>query len=101
MTSHPIHQKLSPDFAEADDDGRFYVSTTQARENLADLLNRAAYRGERFIVDRHGKPLAAIVPVEDLERLEALEDAADLKAVAEVREDAEYVDWERVKDELK
>jgi prevent-host-death family protein len=100
MASHPIHRDISHNVAEARDDGRLYVSSSQARENLADLLNRAAYRGERFIVDRHGKPLAAIVPVEDLDSLEEFEDIADLKAIREMKKDAEYVDWEDAKDEL-
>lgn|SRR5690554_1023437 len=101
MVSHPIHRDIPPADAEARDDGRFYVSSSQARENLADLLNRAAYRGERFIIDRHGKPLAAIVPVSDLDSLEAFEDAADLKALAEAKQNAEYIDWKDAKDELK
>ena len=48
------------------------VSTAEARKYLADLLNRAAYGKERFVVTRHGKELVAIVPAEDLELLERL-----------------------------
>lgn len=43
---------------------------TQARADLADLVNRVAYSGERVMLTRHGKPLAALVPVADLESLE-------------------------------
>lgn len=43
------------------------------RENLADHLERAAYRGERFVVTRNGKPRAALVSIDDLRRLEALD----------------------------
>ena len=41
-----------------------------ARDVLGDLINRALYGSERFILTRHGKPAAAIVSIEDLNRLE-------------------------------
>lgn len=47
-----------------------HVSTGEARKNLAELLNRSAYGGERFVVTRHGKELVAIVPVEEASLLE-------------------------------
>ncbi len=46
---------------------------TQARDELADLINRVAYGHERIILTRHSKPVACIVPPEDLARLEQLE----------------------------
>jgi len=48
------------------------VTVADARSGLADILNRVAYGGERLIVTRHGKELAAIVPMEDLRALERL-----------------------------
>lgn len=33
-------------------------------------MARAGYGGERFVIERRGRPLAALVGVEDLERLE-------------------------------
>jgi prevent-host-death family protein len=46
------------------------VPVTQARADLADLVSRVGYTGERILLTRHGKPLAALVPVDDLEELE-------------------------------
>lgn len=60
-------------------DGLTRVTVRQVRENLADLLNRAAYGVERIVVLRHGRPIAAIVCVEDLEHLEAEDSALDAK----------------------
>ena len=39
---------------------------------------RVAYKGERIVLERHGKDVAALVSVEDLELLEELEDRTDL-----------------------
>jgi prevent-host-death family protein len=57
------------------------LSTAEARERFAELVSRAAFGKERIVLTRRGKPLAAMVPVADLERLQALEDAADRAAV--------------------
>ncbi|MFJ4005210.1 type II toxin-antitoxin system Phd/YefM family antitoxin [Streptomyces sp. NPDC090023] len=54
----------------------YEIPVTQARAELADLINRVVYGGERVVVTRHGKPLVALVSADDLARLEAL-DAQD------------------------
>jgi prevent-host-death family protein len=46
------------------------VPVTRARDELADLINRVAYGHERIVLTRHSKPVACLVPPEDLERLE-------------------------------
>jgi prevent-host-death family protein len=51
------------------------VPFTEARARLADLVGRVAYGGARVVLTRHGKPAAALVPVSDLERIEAMETA--------------------------
>ncbi|MBQ1088695.1 type II toxin-antitoxin system Phd/YefM family antitoxin [Streptomyces sp. B93] len=47
----------------------YEIPVTQARAELADLINRVVYGGERVVVTRHGKPLVALVSAADLERL--------------------------------
>jgi len=64
------------------------VSSTEARKSLSDLIAAAAYASERSVVTRKGKPMAAIVSIEDLEALEALEDMMDLKRAKESLEEA-------------
>ena len=57
------------------------VSVVEARRMLSELLGRVAYARERVVVERKGKPMAALVSIEDLQRLEALEpDAASARA---------------------
>ena len=56
------------------------VSASVIRETFAEALNKAAYGKERIIIDRRGKRLAALIPIEDLERLEALENRSDVAA---------------------
>jgi prevent-host-death family protein len=79
------------------------VSTAEARDRLAELINRATYAGERVILTRRGKALAAIVPIADVELLEALEERVDLAeardALAEARESG-TVSLQALKNEL-
>ena len=49
------------------------ISAMQLRASIGDVLNRIEYRGERVVVERKGTPVAAIIGVADLQRLETLE----------------------------
>lgn len=75
------------------------------RSRLADTLNRVAYQGERVVLERRGKGVAAIVPMEDLAALERMEDEKDAheakKALTDMkRKGLKPIPWEQVKAEL-
>jgi len=46
------------------------VRVTEAKAHLSELMARVGYGGERFVIERRGRPLAALVGVDDLERLQ-------------------------------
>ena len=46
------------------------VRVTEAKAQLSALMARVGYGGERFVIERRGRPLAALVGVEDLAHLE-------------------------------
>jgi len=56
------------------------LPASRARRDFAETMNQVAYKGRRIVLHRHGKNLAAIVPIEDFELLEAFEDRIDVKA---------------------
>jgi prevent-host-death family protein len=70
----------------------YEIPVTQARAELADLINRVVYGGERVVVTRHGKPLVALVSADDLRRLDETRELAEpaeeqvISAVSTVRE---------------
>jgi prevent-host-death family protein len=77
------------------------LSTSQLREELSEALNRVAYRGERIVLRRHGKDVAALVPMDDLARLEEMEDRADNAAADAALKEIERtgtVAWQQVRD---
>ncbi len=63
------------------------ANVVDVRNTFSDYLNRASYRGERIVIERRGKPVAALVSLDDLEVLEQLENDADLKAARKARKE--------------
>jgi prevent-host-death family protein len=49
------------------------IPASALRERLGEVLRLVAVRRESIILTRHGHELGAIVPMEDLERLRALD----------------------------
>ena len=47
------------------------ITVTEAARSFADVVNRAYYRGERFVFTKGGRPVAELVPVEDGPRTRA------------------------------
>ena len=81
------------------------VTAGKSNESLARTINRAAAKRERIIVQRNGKNVAAIVPMEDLAALEELEDRLDLaaakRALADSKKKGEKpIPWAKAKNEL-
>jgi prevent-host-death family protein len=76
-------------------------AASEAREKFATILNEVAFGGERVLLHRHGKDVAAVVPIEDLQLLEALEDRMDLETARKaLAEKGPRVKWEQLKKEL-
>ncbi|MFB8354700.1 type II toxin-antitoxin system Phd/YefM family antitoxin [Streptomyces niveus] len=63
----------------------YEIPVTQARAELADLINRVVYGEEHVVVTRHGKPLVALVSAADLARLESLKSEEAAAEAAEER----------------
>jgi len=76
------------------------LNIVEIRSHLAETINRVAYQGQRVILERRGKGVAAMVPLEDLELLEALEEREDLQAALRARKEEGSVTLEQMKDRL-
>jgi len=74
-------------------------TTSTARAQFSDIVSRAEYAGERTVVHRRKKPVAAVVPIEDLELIERYEDELDLRLIKKARKER-TIPWEQVKKEL-
>lgn len=77
------------------------LNASEARAAFAEAVNRVVYGGERTIIRRHGKDVAAVVPMKDLQTLEALEDRLDLKEARQImKKPGRLIPWEKIKSDL-
>ncbi len=74
------------------------INVVELRQDLADVLNRAEYLGERTVIHRRDKDAAAIISIEELHLLERLireeEDRVDITAAHAAREEDAYIPYE-------
>jgi prevent-host-death family protein len=75
------------------------LTASEARQNFSDILNRAAFGRERVIIHRGKKAVAAIIPIEDYNFLEQLEDRIDVRE-ARKRLNEPTIPWSKVKKQL-
>jgi len=61
------------------------VTIEDARKKLGDLVDSARLRGDQYIISKKGKPSAAIVPIEVVQRHEESKRAL-LRLIEEVHE---------------
>jgi antitoxin (DNA-binding transcriptional repressor) of toxin-antitoxin stability system len=73
------------------------ISATAVRDGFSDALNRVAFKGERIVLERHGKAVAALVSVDDLALLEDLENRLDVEAARAARKEPGTVPYEEVR----
>ena len=59
------------------------IPVSKARQDMKELVNRVAYGKERIYLTSHDKKMVAIVPLEDVEALDAMEKAGDIRIAEE------------------
>ena len=77
------------------------IAASEVREKFAMIINEVAFGGERVVVHRHGKDVAAVVPIEDFQLLEAMEDKMDLDIARKaLSKKGTRVKWKQLKKAL-
>ena len=46
------------------------INAMKARQNFGTMLEEVYYKGDQFIIERAGRPMAAVVPLSQLEELQ-------------------------------
>jgi len=70
---------------------------------LAEIINRTIYAKEHVVLNRRGKRVAAVVPIENLELQVSIEDRRDLNAIRKALTEAikkGTMAWSQLKSEL-
>ena len=68
------------------------VSMTKARQDFTNIANRVMFGQERVCIKKNNKAAFALVPIEDLEILEALEDKIDVQAAKAAIKKGKFID---------
>ena len=92
-----------PRRARASANGLRTMTAASARSQFSEIVNRTAFGGERVVVTRRGKALAALVPIGDLALLEELEnrgDARDYRVALKAARRETAVPWSELKRHL-
>jgi len=77
------------------------LTVTNARAKFSELVDQVAFHGERILLLRNGKEIAAIVPAEEANLLEAMEDKMDLEiAEQRLRDGKPAIPYSKVRAEL-
>jgi len=75
------------------------ISAMKARQNLGQIMNEVAIRGDDYIIERAGKPLVAIIDMDKYQRL--LEERQEaLQAVRSIWSKMEGADPEEVEETI-
>ncbi|MDO8477126.1 MAG: type II toxin-antitoxin system Phd/YefM family antitoxin [Candidatus Rokubacteria bacterium] len=70
------------------------------RKGFSGAISRVASPGDRIVIQQRGKPMAALVSLNDLRMLETLEDQIDVEAARKALADPKNrkrIPWRRVK----
>ena len=63
------------------------ITATELAKSLSDVLSRVHYRGEEFVIERNGEPVAALSPVKHPMGITLQELAAKLSEIPSPGED--------------
>ncbi len=70
------------------------LSVAEAKSHFSEYISRAAYAGQRYVITKRGKPLAAIVSIEDLEDIKAGDDQEKISDIIGKWEDFDEIEAE-------
>ena len=77
------------------------MTTSEIRRIFSDVVNQVTETGERVIIRRRDKDIAAIVPIEDLKLIERIENEIDVEEAKKILADNDSpVPWDEAMKEL-
>lgn len=75
------------------------ISTLEVRFHLGELLNRVSLRDDQYVIERRGKPLAAVVPIWQFENMQQRRERF-FRKIDEVRSRNRNVPLEKIEAEV-
>ena len=76
------------------------LPVSELRSGFSDAISRVAFGRDRIIIDRNGKHVAALVSLQDIELLQAIEDQLDMEDAEKALKERGSVSLEDAKAKL-
>lgn len=57
------------------------LSVAEAKSHFSEYVSKVAYTGEKFVIAKRGKPLVALVSIEDLENIKVSQEEKGLSEI--------------------
>jgi prevent-host-death family protein len=57
------------------------IGVAEIKKNFSTVISEVSLKGEHFVVEKKGKPMAALVSVQELQRIEGLEKMENKKGL--------------------
>jgi prevent-host-death family protein len=76
------------------------IPVSQLRMQLSDLAGKVFHTGQRICIEKNGKPFVAMVSLDDVRLLEAIEEKIDIEAAKAALRRNDFIEWEQAKKEL-
>ncbi len=70
------------------------IGLVALRGSIGEIVNRVHFARERITINKNRKPVAALIPIEDLQLLEEIEDALDARQIDAMMENLDPADLE-------
>lgn len=71
------------------------VSVAEAKSHFSEYISKVAYASEKFVITKRGKPLVALVSIEDLKNIMANEEAKGLSEII-----GKWENFEEIEDDI-
>lgn len=72
------------------------ISVAEAKSHFSEYISKVAYANKRIIITKRGKPIAALVSVEEIKKLKS---SKEVKGLGETI--GKWADFEDIKDNIK
>ncbi|MBA7674372.1 hypothetical protein ES703_82586 [subsurface metagenome] len=72
------------------------ISVAEAKSHFSEYISKVAYADKRIIITKRGKPIAALVSVEEIKKLKS---SKEVKGLGEIIE--KWADFEDIEDNIK
>jgi len=72
------------------------ISVAEAKSHFSEYISKVAYADKRIIITKRGKPIAALVSVEEIKKLKSSE---EVKGLGEII--GKWADFEDIEDNIK